>query len=69
MRALAIHAKRVPTVTPTPSMAKRSAPVRQATAGQPVIWILMSVPLVGPKLNIFSLFRKRLLHAHIPFHI
>lgn len=37
MHALAIHAKRVPTVTPTPSMAKRSAPVPQATPAQPVI--------------------------------
>lgn len=58
MRALAIHAKRVPTVTPTLSMAKRSAPVPQVTLGQPVIWILMSVPLVGYDFNIFYLFTK-----------
>lgn len=47
MRALAIHAKRVPTVTPTLSMAKQFAPVPQVTLGQPVIWILTSVLLVG----------------------
>lgn len=58
MRALAIRAKRVPTVTPTLSMAKRFAPVPQVTLAQPVIWILMSVLLVGYEFNIFFLFTK-----------
>lgn len=54
-RALVIHAKRAPTVTPTLSMARRSAPAPQATPGQPVIWTLTSAPLVGYGLNLYCL--------------
>lgn len=43
------HVKRGPTVTPTQSMAKQSAPVPQVTQGQPATWILTSVPLVSIK--------------------
>lgn len=53
--ASAIHVKRVPTVTPTQSMAKQSAPVPQVTPGQPATWILMSAPLVSYKVNTFFL--------------
>lgn len=57
-RALVIHAKRAPTVTPTLSMAKRSAPAPQATPGQPVIWTLTSAPLVGYGVNIYCLLKE-----------
>lgn len=57
-RALAIHAKRAPTVTLTLSMAKPSAPAHQATLDQPVIWTLTSAPLVGYGLNLYCLLKE-----------
>lgn len=51
--ASAIHARRVPTVTPTQSTAKPSAPVRPVTRAQLATLISMNAPLVSSKFSFF----------------
>ncbi len=50
MPASAIHVKRAPTVTPTQSMARQSAPVLQVIPGQLATWTLTSAPLVSQQI-------------------
>lgn len=61
--ASAIRARRVPTVTPTQSMAKPSAPVRLVTRGQLATSISTNAPLVSCKFSFF-----RLLHFSCKSH-
>ena len=67
MPASATHVKRAPTVTPTQSMARQSAPVPQVTQGQPATWTLTSAPSVSYKANCLFplvLFRNSTLYSH-----